>query len=266
MHCVAHGLCASINYKTSGIGKGLCELNSKKTQETSDVDEKANPEFNYLHLIVPLQNNVSLEQYDVYCHMDAISGCGGEGWTLVMKIDGNKNDFNYSSSNWTNKVAYEVEDGLEGLTEKQTKLASYWNTPFNKICLGMKVDNQTRWITLNYAAKSLYNVIGDGSFKSTSVGRDAWKSLIDGSVLQNNCNEEGINYVGNNNGRTHFVRARIGIVANNQNDCKSCDSCIGFGTSARCDDDIRNTTCGNIAVCGQMGNKNTPAFGFILVH
>ena len=25
-----------------------------------------------------------------YCHMEEISGCGGGGWTLVMKIDGAK--------------------------------------------------------------------------------------------------------------------------------------------------------------------------------
>ena len=30
------------------------------------------------------------EEYQVYCHMTEISGCGSEGWTLVMKIDGNK--------------------------------------------------------------------------------------------------------------------------------------------------------------------------------
>ncbi|XP_028396199.1 uncharacterized protein LOC114520172 [Dendronephthya gigantea] len=215
--------------------------------------------------VYKLQNNVSLEQYDVYCHMDAISGCGGGGWTLVMKIDGKKNDFNYGSLHWTNKVAYEVEDGLEGLTQKQTKLASYWNTPFNKICLGMRVSSETKWITLDYAASSLYNVIGDGSFKSTSVGRGAWESLIDGSALQPNCNQEGIN-ADKYYASLHFVRVRIGIVGNNQNHCDSCDSCIGFGTSARCGDDIRSTTCGNMAVCDRMENKNTPAFGFILVH
>lgn len=26
----------------------------------------------------------------VYCHMTSIEGCGGGGWTLVMKIDGHK--------------------------------------------------------------------------------------------------------------------------------------------------------------------------------
>ena len=53
-------------------------------------------------------------------------------------------EFNYSSPYWINKETYAVEDGLEGLTEKQTKLASYWNTPFERICLGMKVNNDTK--------------------------------------------------------------------------------------------------------------------------
>ena len=26
----------------------------------------------------------------VYCHMTALNGCGGGGWTLVMKMDGLK--------------------------------------------------------------------------------------------------------------------------------------------------------------------------------
>ena len=28
-----------------------------------------------------------------YCHMESIQGCGGGGWTLVMKIDGAKVSF-----------------------------------------------------------------------------------------------------------------------------------------------------------------------------
>ncbi|XP_028396196.1 uncharacterized skeletal organic matrix protein 5-like [Dendronephthya gigantea] len=220
--------------------------------------------------VYKLQNIFSLEQYDVYCHMDAISGCGGGGWTLVMKIDGNQNDFNYNSPYWINKAAYEVEDGLEGLTEKQTKLASYWNTPFNKICLGMKVNSETRWIALDYDASSLYNVIRYGSFKrlSTAAGRGAWGSLINGSALQPNCNQEGFS-IDIRYAASHFstyVRVRIGIVANNENDCKSCDSCIGFGTSAQCNNDIRGTTCGNMGICGQVNNINIAAFGFILVN
>ncbi|CAB4044266.1 Hypothetical predicted protein, partial [Paramuricea clavata] len=52
MHCVANGLCASVNFKTSGNGKGLCELNSKTLQEASDaVGSMHNPEYNHLYII-----------------------------------------------------------------------------------------------------------------------------------------------------------------------------------------------------------------------
>ena len=30
------------------------------------------------------------EEYQAYCHMTEMSGCGSGGWTLVMKIDGSK--------------------------------------------------------------------------------------------------------------------------------------------------------------------------------
>ena len=152
------------------------------------------------------------------------------------------------------------------MTEKQTKLASYWNTPFHKICLGMKVNGVTKWIRINHQASSLYNVIADGDFKNTSVGRGKWLSLMDGSRLQENCNKEGFN-IGIPGHESAHLKVRIGIIANNENDCESCDSCIGFGTSVRgCDDEIRKTTCGNIAICDQLDNKNTPAFGYIFVQ
>ena len=50
--CVGDGLCASVNYKASGIGKGLCELNNKTLQEISNADGSMNnPEFNHLCII-----------------------------------------------------------------------------------------------------------------------------------------------------------------------------------------------------------------------
>ena len=51
-HCIADKSCTSINYKTSGIGKGRCELNNKTAEEPSSVDDKKHdPEFNHLALI-----------------------------------------------------------------------------------------------------------------------------------------------------------------------------------------------------------------------
>ncbi|CAB4042953.1 Hypothetical predicted protein [Paramuricea clavata] len=222
--------------------------------------------------IYKLRNNDSLEEYSVYCHMTEIPGCGTGGWTLVMKMDGNRDEFNNSSPYWTNKVPYAVDDGLEGLNEKQTKLASYWNTPFNKICLGMKVNGATKWIASNYTTNSLHSVIENGTFKETNFGKEAWKSLIDGSSLQKNCNREGFNIVTKNNVDRYafaYNNVRIGLVANNQESCGSCDSCIGFGTLVRgCDGDVRNSACGNImAFCTDPKNdKDTAAFGYILVQ
>jgi hypothetical protein len=52
MACIADGSCASVNYKTCGIGKGLCELNSKTLEDISDADGSLhNPEFNH-HCII----------------------------------------------------------------------------------------------------------------------------------------------------------------------------------------------------------------------
>ena len=50
LYCVADISCVSVNYKTSGIGKGRCELNNKTLQETSD-EETHSPEFTHLAVI-----------------------------------------------------------------------------------------------------------------------------------------------------------------------------------------------------------------------
>ena len=49
IHCVADGSCASVNYKSSGVDKGRCELNDKTIREVSD-EETHNPDF--VHLVV----------------------------------------------------------------------------------------------------------------------------------------------------------------------------------------------------------------------
>ena len=180
-----------------------------------------------------------------------------------------QNDFSYSSPYWTNKETYAVEDGLEGLNKKQTKLASYWNTPFTKICLGMKVNDATKWIALNYTKNSLHSVMADATFKGTTFGKEAWMSLTNGSSLQEYCNEEGFNVQGvyEYESKEWYMDIRIGLVANNQNNCDSCNSCIGFGILVSgCGDDVRSTTCGNMAVCDSRNYKNTAAFGYILVQ
>ena len=123
----------------------------------------------------------------------------------------------------------------------------------------MKINHQLRFIVINRQANSLFSLIADGKYRATSLGRNTWKSLIGPQAsLQFNCNKEGFNAVGDSPSHS---KARIGIIANQQNDCGSCDSRIGFGTG----DDLN--TCGNQATHSpDNGNKHIEAMGYILVQ
>ena len=128
---------------------------------------------------------------------------------------------------WSNKTEYNLRGGETGFDANETKLPTYWSTSFSKICLGMKIGQQVNFTVINKQANSLYSVIADGQYRATSLGRNAWKTLIGSQAsLQLNCNKEGFNAVGTNG---DFSKARIGIISNQQNDCDSCDSRIGFG-------------------------------------
>ena len=156
--------------------------------------------------------------------------------------------------------------GETGFDTHETKLPTYWNTPFSKICFGMKIpgDETTNFITLNEAANSLHSLIADGQFRATSLGRDTWKALFGSQgSLQNNCNREGFNAKCDDldMGRT---RARIGIIGNNENHCITCDSRIGFGTGGRHDD---SNTCGVEAVAAaDNGDRRIKAMGYIFIQ
>ena len=144
----------------------------------------------------------------------------------------------------------------------QTKLPTYWNTPFNKICLGMKIGQQFRSVVINHQAISLYSLIADDEYRATSLGRDTWKKLIGSQAsLQTKCNKEGFNVLCDG---SSLSKARIGIVANNQDDCGSCDSRIGFGTGGSPDN---SNTCGNVASFQpDNGWRYIKAMGYILVQ
>ena len=64
------------------------------------------------------------------------------------------------------------------LTHWRPKLPSSWNTSFSKICLGIKINNQVNFTEITKSASSLYSLIADGQYRSTSLGRDKWKSVV----------------------------------------------------------------------------------------
>ena len=144
----------------------------------------------------------------------------------------------------------------------ETKLPTYWNTSFDKICLGMKIGQQFKSVVIKHQARSLYSLIADGKYRATSLGRNTWKKLLGSRAsLQPNCNKEGFNVVGIHKA---WSKARIGILGNNENDCGNCDSRIGFGAGGKHDD---SNTCGNEATySGDNGDQHMKAMGYILVQ
>ena len=156
---------------------------------------------------------------------------------------------------------FNPQGGENGFDSQETKLPTYWNTSFSKICLGMKLGNLLSFITIRKQASSLYSVIADGQYRDTSLGRDTWKSLIGSEAsLQEKCNKEGFNALA----KEGFSKARIGIIANSKGFCNTCDSRIGFGTGGTGDD---SNTCGNEAKHGgDNGDKHIKTIGYILVQ
>ena len=172
-----------------------------------------------------------------------------------------QNTFNYSSPFWRDREVYNLAAGKTGFDKQETKLPSYWETHFSKICLGMRNGSTTRFVVIHQSANSLYTLIADGTYRAVSLGRNNWKSLIGPQAsLQTYCNKEGFNVVVENINS----KARIGIIANNENDCSTCDSRIGYGTGGAPDN---SNTYGNEAtISPDNGEKHIKAMGYILVQ
>ena len=170
--------------------------------------------------------------------------------------------FHYDSQLWSNNESFNAHDGTTGFDTLETKLPTYWSTPFSKICLGMKINTQLNFISIDRPSNSLHALVADGQYRNIMLGRDKWKKLVGSQAsLQHNCNKDGFNVFGTNFG---LSRTRIGILGNNEDDCRSCDSRIGFGAGGGPDN---SNTCGNeVRYGGDNGDKHLKTMGYILVQ
>lgn len=99
-------------------------------------------------------------------------------------------------------------------------------------------------------------------YAKTTAGRSAWLTLVgQPGYLLGNCNQEGVN------SQSPFTSVRLGILGNNENDCISPDSAIGFGVQP--DNNVPNLSAGDVT--GNNAGANNPGlpfaipkFGFIL--
>ncbi|HNI98871.1 MAG TPA: fibrinogen-like YCDxxxxGGGW domain-containing protein [Leptospiraceae bacterium] len=158
--------------------------------------------------------------FQVYCDMSS----NGGGWTLAMKANGNLNTFEYSSPYWTDSNLYPATalTDIPDLTQNELKGPAFTSLGFNEILLRFDTAGTVRELNLTVPVQTSMQTMFNGGFIATSVGRASWKNLVPNSSLQYNCNREGVN-----NGAGG---ARIGILANQEADCGSCDSSLGIGT------------------------------------
>lgn len=179
----------------------------------------------------------------------------GGGWTLLLKVNGTRTTFLHDAALWENATTFQPESpNLDGT---ETKLAGFSTMPFGYLRVGMVQDGTARWLILSANATSLMNLMASGN-RTTAAGRSAWTRLLPRGSLQLNCNREGINV------QTPSARARIGIVSNNQNDCRSCQSWIGFGAKG---DVTGERACGNYAPSsGDNGARDDGLFGYVMVR
>ena len=86
--------------------------------------------------------------------------------------------FHYDAHYWKNYDEFNLLGGETGFDEQESKLPTFWNTSFSKICLGMKINQQLKFTVIYKLADSLHSLIADGQYRKTFLGRDGWKKLI----------------------------------------------------------------------------------------
>ena len=177
---------------------------------------------------------------------------------LIIFLNGFQETFKYDSSYWTTKATWNVEGGLAGWTENETKLASYYYTPFTKICLAMKMDDETESETnlllINHSASSLYSVIADGDYTATNFDAAELMTEIKNTSVQPNCTKQGFNLKFNDEG----LKLRIGFTANLEPNCTTPDTLVGVGIG-------KNSSSWSNGLV-QNSAQYSKGFAYILVH
>ena len=138
---------------------------------------------------------------------------------------------------------------------EEAKLDAFNYHPINGLRIGMSMVDGSNLqyldIPLYREFQSLQTVMNSETLIRTYASRQGWLNLLNAnsdSVLQYNCNREGLNNVAvwwyGYGGISDMTATRIGIIANGENDCESCDSYVGFGITNNYSGGYFSLSCG----------------------
>ena len=204
--------------------------------------------------------------FTVYCE----SSDGG-GWTLALKLAGANPTFAYDAALWSNDATLNPTSTDLSLTE--AKFRSFSELAVKEVRLTMIDASVARSIVVAAVGSSLKALVS-GPTLGTTAGRAQWLSLVADGSLQANCNDEGFDLDYSAAALGPRIRLRIGIVGNQEADCSSPDSFLGFGVGLSTDFYCfpggvdPGITTGNAAgtACSAPSDKATKTFGYVFVR
>jgi hypothetical protein len=197
--------------------------------------------------------------FDAHCEL-----IDDVGWTLALKADGALSTFELTSTFWDDDVPYQADhpDLLDGV---EAKLPSYWTMPVGRLLAVMidPDDAQLRSFIIELAAPSASLRALFAQNLPTQLDTTAWRGLLSVVSWQDGCNAQGFNRP---IGTGQHVYGRLALVMNEQQDCESCDSWIGFGLRAEGGvlPSVGNYAAGDAGTI-HGGNRDTRAFGLLLI-